>query len=124
MRNYKLGLLILLTTTLVVACATMSLERKAVNTLATIAELYDTSMKTIADLHRQGLLTDEEKLKVMDMALAVWSAYHEAQLALEMLKAIHDASSEAKLATALNALNERFSLMIETIEPLLNRARK
>ncbi len=105
----------------VAGCASMSFERRAVNVLANAATAYETAMPIVADLTKKGLLTAEEKTTIIRAALIMWSAYHEAQLALEVYHVTKSAEDEAKLETAIKALAERLSEFYKIVEPLIKR---
>lgn len=104
------------------ACATMSLERNAVNVLNNVATAYETAMPVVADLYKQGLMTEEEKEKAVQAAMVMWTAYHEAQLALEVYHATKAAPDEAKLEAALKAVAKRLTEFYDVVKPLLQRA--
>jgi hypothetical protein len=115
---------ILLLSLAISACATVSFERNAVNVLSNAATVYENAMPVIGDLAKKGLLSDEERTAALQAGLIFWSAYHEAELALEVYHATKTAEAEAKLETALKALADRMGAFYEVLKPLLERARR
>ena len=65
---------------LMAGCASFS--KNAYRTLSTSAVTYDASMKTLADLYKQGVIGPEEKATAIEMGTVFWAAYHTAVDAL------------------------------------------
>jgi len=102
----------------------MSFERSAVNVLSNAATVYENAMPVIADLAKKGLLTEEERTAALQAGLIFWTAYHEAELALEVYHATRTSEAEARLQAALKAMAERMGAFYEVVKPLLERARR
>jgi uncharacterized membrane protein YciS (DUF1049 family) len=108
-----------------VACATLQNKQvTAYKVLASTASLYDSSMKTLATLYAQGLITDEEKIQAIRAAEIFWAAWHEAEIACEIWMATETEVSKDRALALINQLQARFTEMMEILKPLLVRASK
>ena len=108
-----------------VACATLQDKQvTAYKVLASTASLYDSSMKSLATLYAQGLITDEEKIQAIKAAEIFWAAWHEAEIACEIWMATETEASQDRALTLINQLQARFTEMMEILKPLLVRASK
>jgi uncharacterized membrane protein YciS (DUF1049 family) len=108
-----------------VACATLQNKQvTAYKVLASTASLYDSSMKSLATLYAQGLITDEEKIQAIKAAEIFWTAWHEAKIACEIWMATETEASQDRALTLINQLQVRFTEMMEILKPLLIRATK
>jgi uncharacterized membrane protein YciS (DUF1049 family) len=108
-----------------VACATLQNKQvMAYKVLASTASLYDSSMKSLAALYAQGLITDEEKIQAIRAAEIFWAAWHEAQIACGIWMATGTQASQDQALTLINQLQARFTEMMEILKPLLVRASK
>jgi len=108
-----------------VACATLQNKQiTAYKVLASTASLYDSSMKSLATLYAQGLITDEEKIQAIKAAEIFWTAWHEAEIACEIWMATETEASQDRALTLINELQARFTEMMEILKPLLVRASK
>ena len=118
-------LFVIVLTVFLVACATLQNKQvTAYKVLASTASLYDSSMKTLATLYAQGLITDEEKIQAIKAAEIFWAAWHEAEIACEIWMATESQASQDRALTLINELQARFTEMMEILKPLLGRARK
>lgn len=82
--------------------------------LSTAGATYDATMKSIADLHRQGQVSDTVKNEAIVAGDKFWSAYHEAVTALEIYQATEasadpnaEAAAKSKLLKALDELQSK-----------------
>jgi hypothetical protein len=109
----------------VVGCSMTVSQRKdsAYKTMAVLGNSYDTAMKSISQLSKDGLLTDDEKKAALQAAAVFWGAYQETLLAMEIWWAVEDATTEEKFSTALAGLMSKYKEMMAILEPLLKRAR-
>ena len=104
-------------------CATLQQRQAtAYKILATTASIYDTSMKSLRVLYDQGLLTEEEKQMAIQAGLVFWTAWHEAEIAVEIWFATEDPAAENRALVLIDQLQKRFSEMMEILRPLLARA--
>ena len=84
--------------------------------LATAGTAYDTAMKSIADLHKQGVVDDDVKAKAIELGNYFWSAYHTAVDTLETAAETGDA--EAANRAVEYAMQAHVSFM-EYVKPLI-----
>ena len=108
-----------------VACATLQNEQlTAYKVLASTASLYDSSMKSLAAVYEQGLILDEERIRVIKAAEIFWAAWHEAEIACEIWMATGTDASQDRALTLIKQLQARFTEMMDILKPLLVRASK
>jgi len=107
-------------------CSMTVSQRKdsAYKTMAVLGNSYDTAMKTLNQLSKDGLLTDDEKKTALQAATVFWTAYQETLLAMEIWWAVEDATTEEKFSTALAGLMSKYKEMMAIIEPLMKRSRQ
>lgn len=89
-----LALLLIMIMLTAVQCA--SFVKNTYSSLGTAGVLYDTSMKTVADLYRQGLMSEEDKA----MAISIGRDYHDVYLsavaALEIYQGMAEGDKEGQ----------------------------
>lgn len=84
------------------------ITKSSYSVLATSAEIYDVTLKSLADLYKQGKITDEQKAITITYGNEFWRAYHTAVDTLDTYynssgtdAAIDMSSAISTLATAL-----------------------
>lgn len=76
-------------------------------------------MRSVADLYKQGKITDEEKAKVLEIANQYWVAYHTASDALEAYMAVESEANEKKLSLAMVEFSKVLGNFMAYVQPLL-----
>lgn len=86
----------------VLACANFT--RNTYRTLAAAGESYDIAMSTAGSLYLKGLINEEQKNKVIDIATKYKLAYNVAVDALAMYEKTSDPNDKEKLAAAMSQM--------------------
>ena len=113
----RTAILVLLVASLVYGCATFT--RDSCRTLSIAATTYDTAMKSIADLYRQGKVTEEQKIKVLEIATEYWAAYHIATDALEAYMTVSSVDNEKRLEIAMMEFSKVLSKFMNYVQPII-----
>jgi len=125
MRRVKLGVVLLAVALLFIGCATLQNQKAtAYKSLAGMALTYETAMKTLAQLDRDGLLKPEEKIQAIQAAAVFWSAWHEAAIALEVWLSVDSPEAQDKVKAVLENVLAKYEEMMRYLQPLLQRAGK
>ena len=125
MRAVRLGIALLAMAVLVVGCATLQNQRAtAYKSLAGMALTYETAMKTLAQLDKDGLLKPEEKAKAIQAATVFWTAWHEAAIVLQIWMSIDTPEAQDKVKAVLDNVLAKYEEMIQYLQPILQRAQR
>ena len=96
---YAVGTLVAYICLFMVGCA--SFQRNTYRTLSVAKETYDVSMKSAADLYKQGRINDQQKTDIIRVGNEYRAAYFVAVDALVAYAATEAASDKEKLQTAM-----------------------
>jgi len=125
MRTARLGVALLAMAVLVVGCVTLQNQKAtAYKSLAGMALTYETAMKTLAQLDRDGLLKPEEKTTAIQAATVFWTAWHEAAIVLQIWMSIDTPEAQDKVKAILENVLAKYKEMMIYLEPLLQRAQR
>ena len=102
------------------ACSSKSDDIAAVayKTLDTGATLYNSTMGTVADLHRLGNITDDDYSRIRDAAEIYFSAYRIAADALYVYVRDKDESAQTKLNSAIQLVVDHLNDFIALAEAI------
>jgi len=107
--------IILVLVLMVTACATASFSKNTYDTLASSADAYRASMQSAGDLYSNGMITEEQKTKIIVYGEDFWLAYHTAVDALEAYQLNRD---HAGVYTALATLSTALGSFLEYAQSL------
>jgi len=125
MRRVKPGIVLLAMALLFVGCATLQNQKAtAYKSLAGMALTYETAMKTIAQLDRDGLLKPEEKARAIHAATVFWAAWHEAAISLQIWMSVDTPEAQDKVKAVLENVLAKYEEMMRYLQPLLQRAQQ
>jgi len=125
MRAVRLGIALLAMAVLIVGCATLQNQKAtAYKSLAGMALTYETAMKTLAQLDRDGLLKPEEKTAAIQAATVFWTAWHEAAIVLQIWMSIDTPEAQDKVKAILENVLAKYEEMMQYLQPLLQRAQR
>jgi len=88
-----------------VGCASFTSNSSKV--LTTAGTAYNATFLSLADLHRQGKLTDADRDNAIAAGKKFWSAYHEAVTALEIYQVTKTDANKDKVSAALIHVGEK-----------------
>ena len=88
-------------------------------TLATAATAYESAFGALADLYKQGLVSEDIKAKSIEYGTHFWSAYHTAVELLASYAKTSDAADEAKLNIAIIEVSKLLGVFLEYAGPYL-----
>lgn len=108
------------------ACATTpkpteppSYLKVSYQTLATFNQIYDFSMKSLASLYKQKLITDADKDKAIKYGNDFYRAYQLSVDALLAYMQVKDAPNQAKAEIAMNEAMKVYSTFLTFVQPLI-----
>ena len=104
MRKVRLVSFLLLIVIWIVACTT-SFEQRTYRTLSFSAITYDTTMKVVSDLQKQGIIDQAKRDKINGVALVFYNAYQASVDEFIKYKQNPVATNEQKVTAALNILS-------------------
>jgi len=94
-----------------ISCATF--VRNSYRSLSTAGETYDATMKSAADLYRKGVIDDEQKAKIVEIAIKYKMSY---DIAVDALDAYNETSSVEAKDRYMKAFAEFTPILQELIE--------
>lgn len=110
MKKYKNFILLFILIALT-ACATQqSFSRMTFNSLETSTQFYIAARKSLAELDAKGILTQEQKIKIVLYAHKFWEAH---QAALDAYDKYLDTKDESIVYLALSSLTTALNKFIE-----------
>lgn len=115
----RTAILVLVVASLMWGCATFT--RDSYRTLSIAATTYDTAMKSIADLYRQGKVTEAQKAKALEIGMEYWIAYHTATDALEAYIAVGSVDNEKRLEIAMMEFSKVLSKFMNYVQPIITK---
>lgn len=80
------------------------------------ATVYDTAMLSLSDLHKQGVLTDEQWVSVKDAARVFTATYREAVDALVSYMNASDAAGKERLLSYVDVAKHNLSMLLTLLE--------
>jgi GTP cyclohydrolase III len=120
-RIYPLSAVLILLCFALVAGCKGTFKANAYKTLSTTATVYDTSMKAAADLHRQGLVSDQEKAEIIEFGNKYRQAHQAAVTALSAYERTKQATDQEKVLVALDEFSKVFGELMAYLRPVLLR---
>jgi len=117
-RKYLIGLfgLALL---VAIGCASATFVRDSYRGLMVSAATYETTMESVADLCKQGLITNEQKDKIVFIAGHYYVAYHSAVDALVTYEKSKTLEDKEKLVLTINSVSKTLAELLEYIKPYI-----
>lgn len=106
--QFRKNLIVVFLIALMFTAACASFVKNAYNTLGTAGVIYDSSMKSVAELYKQGYIKEDEKEMVIDVAQKYYTTYQSAVVALEIYQQVDKSirkQKELELQELLNSLN-------------------
>ena len=91
----------------------------AVNTLESSKILYDGTMTALGRLHKDGILSDEDRDKVIDAGHVYVDAWVAARSALAAYKRTDDAEAGRQYAVAIAEVSRALSTFLDLANPYL-----
>lgn len=89
------------------------------NVLATSQASYDAAMKSVADLYKQGRISDDAKEKIVTVARTYSEAHNAAVKALDAYNTSGDASDEERLTQQILLANQALIDLLAIVKPYL-----
>ena len=120
-RIYSLSAVLVLLCFALVAGCKGTFTANAYKTLSSSATVYDTSMKAAADLHIQGLVSDQEKAEIIEFGNKYRQAHQAAVTALTAYERTRQATDQDKVMVALAEFSKVFGELMAYLRPLLTR---
>lgn len=90
-------------------------------TLSTFKDIYDFSMKSVASLYKQKLVTEADKDKAIKYGDDFYGAYHVAVDALLAYMQVKDAPSQTKAEVAMSEALKVYSTFLTFVQPLIQK---
>ena len=118
--NYLVGLAIII---LLCSCAvnTASYEKNIYKVLNMAATTYESTMETIGDAYKRGLIDDSAKEKIIEKANIYWKSYHSAVLAYEMYIRQKDNLSKNRLDKYVKEMDDALFEFLEISQSNLSQ---
>ncbi len=113
------GMLFLIT---LVSCATFS--KDSYRTLSVSAETYHAAMSSMGDLYRQGLISEEEKAKAVELGSYFKAAYNAAIDANQAYLKVDSDQNRDKVTAALIEYSKVLGKVLEYINAVMAKAKK
>jgi lactam utilization protein B len=111
---------LLLIGTLLAACAyNISYVNTTYDLLAVSQSSYETTIKTVIDLHKQGRISDEDKAKVFEVGKQFAIAHNAAVEALAQYEESGMMIGQAQLEKQITAAAEALSSLLQIVKPYL-----
>lgn len=98
-----------------------SFTGNAYKTLTTSATVYESTMAAAGDAYKQGLITDEDKAKIISIADKYWTAYHASVIALEVYERTKSTANKSKAEAALVEVSRVYGELLSIIRPLIKK---
>ena len=112
-RKVLIGFVVLVLLASLVSCA--SFDTNAYKSLAIAQSSYDTGMKAVGDLQKQGKLSSQQIKIIWDAANGYYMAYLTAVSAYQVYHQTKAATDQDKLLTALTACSAQLGALIPII---------
>lgn len=87
----------------------------AYKALYTTAKAYDAGMKTVAELQKQGQITDEQRTEIDKYATKYYASYQAASVALSVYNKTKTAADKDKLTVAVTELIASWKVFCEVV---------
>ena len=113
MKPQRISLIILLA--FLIACATFTTN--SYRSLVVSAETYETAMKSIAELYKEGHVGDDVKDKAIELGTIYWSAYHTAADGLAAYQ--KGEATKDEITTQLAIVSATLGSFLEYVRPVL-----
>jgi hypothetical protein len=97
----------------IVACDTF--VATAYKTLFTAGQAYDSSMKSVAQLQKDGKITKEQRAEINKVADVYYSSYQGAATALSIYNKTKNANDKSKLTTLISEMIKNYATFVEVI---------
>jgi len=131
MRRVKTVSILILFLFSMAACAG-TFAQNAYRSIYVSGKTYDTSMKVVADLQKQGIIDQAQREQINKVGTIFYNAYQAAADALGVYVSTATSTNEEKVVAALNALNKAWpefaklvnSKKANTMAPSLDQALK
>ena len=94
----------------------------AVNSMESSKVLYDGTMTALGRLHKEGLLSDEDRGKAIEAGHVYVDAWVAAKAALVAYKKTDDAAAGDRYAVAVAEVSKALSTFLDLANPYLMRA--
>ena len=119
MRRKVLAQIILVALMVVLVASCANFHRNTFRTLNIAANTYEAGMGSLKYLHVQGLVSDAEKDKAVELGEKYWAAYHSAVEAFEGYSETMSVEDKDKTARALAELAEFCGDLLRYLNPIL-----
>ena len=96
-----------------------TLVRDSYRTLSVSSATYEASMRSAADLFKQGRITLEQKEKILEIANQYWAAFHTATDLLEAYVIVESVDAEQRLVVAMAEFMKVFGRFMNYVQPLI-----
>jgi len=108
------------------ACATtgeqpVSFTQNAYRALSVSGNAYNTAMKSLADLHKKGIIGDNEKAVALEYGTYFWIAYDVAIDTVEAYMVAESLEGRGKVEMALKGLANALEKFMAYVAPLLKK---
>ena len=120
MKKFKLSLIIMLALILSACAYNASLVKTSYDTLQVSSVAYDTSMKIVSDLYKQGKLSEEKKAEIKEIATVYSEAHNAATEALADYQETKDADDKERLQKQLAAASEALTKLLNLVKPYIS----
>lgn len=84
-------------------------------TLYIAGQTYDAGMKSVADLQKQGKITDVQRIEINKYAEKYYACYQVAVVALQAYKKSQNEATEQALATALTEMINSWTVFAKAV---------
>lgn len=118
-QKMAITMMLALVLAILIGCATFTAN--SYKALSAAAVTYDTTMKSAADLYKQGKVTDEQKAKIVEIGNYYWAAYHVAVDALAAYEATSSAEDKDRVTVALSRMSAFLAQLVEYVTPFLDK---
>jgi len=126
MRKNKLKfLLAFLIVIFLIACAGHSFIRDSFRTLSVSQQTYDTTMNTLAGLHRDGIIDDQDRAQIIQYGNLYYEAHNMAVDALANYAAsdYQDPNAKQAYTNAAADVSAKLAMFLKMARPYLERGK-
>ena len=111
MKQYSYYFILVILCSLLVACN--DFEKNTYRTLFTMGTTYDVCMKTAADLHSKGMLSEEKKEKLIDLGNIYYGSYHTTVTSFNLYLANNDKEMKEAVVSGVIDAVKKYNTFIE-----------
>lgn len=115
MKYARIKILVVLFLFAVTLAACSTFVGNTYKTMYVTAQAYDTGMKVVADLQKQGKITDEQRAQINDTARKFWASYQIAAVTLSVYNKSQTEANKDSLVWAITEMSTKWKVFVEAV---------